>query len=268
MQDGLAERLARLQTAVIPAAMEAQPRILQAANLVPVAQGDLAALGIVFKGADTTQILVTQPAKPVGSLRLEIAGANAVVAIDNRLRGGRFVGNIRIARADCLIALSTPDYGVANLNLIAMRSEGQALYWGHGATAVSLNIEIEGAGRSVIVGDDALISSGVWIRNHDMHAMVDLESGAVINATPVDTIIEPHVWIGQDALLLNCDRVGYGSILAAKSLVRGIVPAASVIAGVPGRVVRSGTSWARSVTGMDLREKAMMERLKTRALAG
>ena len=225
----------------------------------------MTALGITFAGSDTTRLLVTEPAKPVGSLRLEITGANAVIAIDNRLRGGRFIGNIRIARANCLVALSTPDYGVANLNLVAMRSEGQALYWGHGATAVSLNIEIEGAGRTVMVGDDALISSGIWIRNHDMHAIVDLETDAVINVMPVDTMIEPHVWIGQDALLLNCTQVGYGSILAAKALVRGIVPATSIVAGVPGRLVRSGTSWARSTAGLDPREKAMLETLRVRA---
>ena len=267
LQDAVATRLTLLQTRIAPASLLPSAAVLQATNLTQVARGDMALLGITYLGADSTQLFVTEPAKSVGSLRLEIGGANAIVVIDNRLRGGRFIGNIRVPRANCLIALSTPDYGVANLNLISMRSEGQLLFWGHGATAVSLNIEIEGADRSVIVGDDALISSGIWIRNHDMHAVVDLETGAVVNATPVDTVIEPHVWIGQDALLLNCKQVGYGSILAAKSVVRGIVPATSVVAGVPGRIVRSGTSWARSVEGMDPREKAMLDKLKARDLS-
>jgi acetyltransferase-like isoleucine patch superfamily enzyme len=36
---------------------------------------------------------------------------------------------------------------------------------------------------------------------------------------PVNVLIEPHVWVGQVATILEGVRVGLGSIIGAKSLV-------------------------------------------------
>ena len=51
--------------------------------------------------------------------------------------------------------------------------------------------------------------------------------------------IGPDVWVGVKASILRGAMVGEGSVLAAHTVVRGEVPAWSVVAGVPGRVVRS-----------------------------
>jgi acetyltransferase-like isoleucine patch superfamily enzyme len=51
--------------------------------------------------------------------------------------------------------------------------------------------------------------------------------------------VGPNVWVGVKASILRGAMVGEGSVLAAHSVVRGEVPAWSVVAGVPGRVVRS-----------------------------
>jgi acetyltransferase-like isoleucine patch superfamily enzyme len=45
--------------------------------------------------------------------------------------------------------------------------------------------------------------------------------------------------VGVKASILRGAMVGEGSVLAAHTVVRGEVPAWSVVAGVPGRVVRS-----------------------------
>ena len=123
---------------------------------------------------------------------------------------------------------------------VLLRSDRQFLFWGAGASAVGCSLEIEGIGHGMVVGDDALISGGVWLRNYDMHAMHDLRTGARISRPPLDTVIERHVWLGQDALLLSCERVGMGSIIGARSVVKGVVPPRVVAAGTPARVVRDG----------------------------
>jgi hypothetical protein len=51
--------------------------------------------------------------------------------------------------------------------------------------------------------------------------------------------VGPNVWVGVKASILRGAMVGEGSVLAAHTVVRGAVPAGSVVAGVPGRVVRS-----------------------------
>jgi serine acetyltransferase len=88
--------------------------------------------------------------------------------------------------------------------------------------------------------------------------MHDLASGAMITRPPTDTVLERHVWLGQDATLLCCRRVGMGSIVGAASLLKGALPAMVVAAGTPARVIRKGVSWGRSIAGMTEDERAAL----------
>jgi acetyltransferase-like isoleucine patch superfamily enzyme len=55
------------------------------------------------------------------------------------------------------------------------------------------------------------------------------------------------VWVGVKASVLRGAQVGDGCVLAAHTVVRGEVPAGSVVAGVPGRAVRDrGAKRARA----------------------
>jgi acetyltransferase-like isoleucine patch superfamily enzyme len=51
--------------------------------------------------------------------------------------------------------------------------------------------------------------------------------------------IGADVWVGVKASVLRGAQIGAGSVLAAHTVVRGEIPPGSVVAGVPGRVVRS-----------------------------
>jgi acetyltransferase-like isoleucine patch superfamily enzyme len=51
--------------------------------------------------------------------------------------------------------------------------------------------------------------------------------------------IGADVWVGAKASVLRGAQVGAGSVLAAHTVVRGQIPPGSVVAGVPGRVVRN-----------------------------
>jgi virginiamycin A acetyltransferase len=52
-------------------------------------------------------------------------------------------------------------------------------------------------------------------------------------------IVGDDVWIGTGATFLPGVRVGAMSVIGAHSLVRGDVPAYSVVAGSPARVIRT-----------------------------
>ena len=95
-------------------------------------------------------------------------------------------------------------------------------------------------------GAGSLVADWVYVCDFD-HRTDDLtvpikDQGIV--KSPVR--IGPDVWVGTKASVLRGATVGEGSVLAAHTVVRGEVPAWSVVAGVPGRVVRSRRGPARS----------------------
>ena len=224
-------------------------------EVMPARDPRTRALGIEVTDGQEPMILVTNPDRPVGHVRIQCGGKNNVIAFDNRSWTGQCVATMRLLGNDDVVVMNDigPEY--VRIDDLLMRSSGQLLYWGAGASAVGISMEIDGDGRSFVIGDDALISNGVWLRNYDMHAMHDLRTGAQINRRACDTVLERHVWLGQDALLLNCESVGMGSIIGARALVKGFVPRRVVAAGTPARVLREGTSWGRSGQGMTAAER-------------
>lgn len=87
------------------------------------------------------------------------------------------------------------------------------------------------------IGATALVADFVYICDFD-HAFADLtrpikDQGIV--KTPVR--VGPDVWMGTRVTILRGSRIGRGCVLGAHAVVRGEVPAYSVAAGVPARVV-------------------------------
>jgi len=58
------------------------------------------------------------------------------------------------------------------------------------------------------------------------------------NAREAVTIVESEVWIGQRSLVFAGVKIGRGAIVAAGSVVTKDVPAYTIVAGVPAKVVR------------------------------
>ena len=52
-----------------------------------------------------------------------------------------------------------------------------------------------------------------------------------------------HVWIGMDAKILSGVTIGDGAIIAAGAVVTKDVPAYSLAAGCPAKVVRENVVW-------------------------
>ena len=164
--------------------------------------------------------------------------------------------SIRVLGSDSVLFFNDIGSSYVSLPDVYLRSNSQILFWGRGASAVGCSMEIDGTGASVAIGDDALISGGVWIRNHDMHAIHDLTTGAQIGRPAVNTVLERHVWLGQDAMLLQVERVGMGSIIGARSLLKGRVQPRVAMAGIPARLIRQDVSWGRDLEGMTDAERA------------
>lgn len=106
-----------------------------------------------------------------------------------------------------------------------------------GGGYINSNAQIVCAER-ITIGDGVAIADGVLIRDTDDH---DLLAEGYERTQPVT--IGDHVWIGQRATILKGVTIGDNAIVAAGAVVTRDVPANTVVAGVPARVIRENITW-------------------------
>lgn len=95
--------------------------------------------------------------------------------------------------------------------------------------------------EKIVIGDNVLIASKVYITDHD-HGTMTKEALLIppakreLVSSPV--YIDDDVWIGEGVIILKGVSVGKGAVIGAGSVVTKNVPPYSVVAGVPARIIR------------------------------
>ncbi len=92
------------------------------------------------------------------------------------------------------------------------------------------------------IGPACLFATETLVTLSDMHSITEVASGMRIN--PARSInIGQHVWIGFRAMVLKGVSIGNGSVIGAGAIVIGNIPAESLAAGNPARVIKQGIAW-------------------------
>lgn len=100
-------------------------------------------------------------------------------------------------------------------------------------------------GCIVEIGEGCLLSDNIYIHTTDYHPIYD-ENGQRSNP-PADIIIGKHVWIGKDAMLLKGTHIADGCIIGARSVLnKQYNTSNSLIAGTPGKALKTGIHWQQS----------------------
>ncbi len=109
---------------------------------------------------------------------------------------------------------------------------------------VSINYNVHIACiNEVSIGDGSLLASKVFITDH-FHGDTSKNSMSIppserLLTTKGPVIIGKNVWIGEGAVILPGVTIGDNSIIGANSVVSKNIPAYSVVAGVPAKVIKS-----------------------------
>ena len=118
-----------------------------------------------------------------------------------------------------------------------IRHLGEGLIIGNNV-GIAQNCFIQVRGK-VSIGNDVMFGPGVSIFSEE-HAFSDTDIPMIAQAEiRKGVIIEDDVWIGTGAVILGGVTIGKGSVIAAGSIVKSTFPPYSIVAGVPGKILRS-----------------------------
>lgn len=177
---------------------------------------------------------------------LRVAGSRSGLTAEGRVRGA-LIGPRHGARGLYLgrhVTLSDPK-GVRLGAGVAIHGGTQLIAGTSGhvhigdRSHVSRNSVLAGAG-GIEIGRHCMISSGVVI--YSVTDAVGQLAATEQKAVLAKVTIREGVHIGAGAVVLPGVTIGAGAIVGAGAVVREDVSAGSTVAGVPARVIRTGTS--------------------------
>lgn len=117
------------------------------------------------------------------------------------------------------------------------------------------------SGKKIIIGRDCMFSHGVELWAGDGHSIFDVVTGENINSVYEKQpphrnviVIGEHVWVSKGAFIMHGTNIGNGSIIGAKSVVKGQFPNNCVIAGNPAKLVKQNIAWSRDMVTEDIKK--------------
>jgi acetyltransferase-like isoleucine patch superfamily enzyme len=91
------------------------------------------------------------------------------------------------------------------------------------------------SGSSLIIGNNCMLAAGTYITDADWHDLYDRTQTVGVTE---EVILEDNVWIGDGATVCKGVTIGKNSVIGAGALVATNIPANSVAAGNPAKVIR------------------------------
>ncbi len=128
-------------------------------------------------------------------------------------------------------------------------------------TTFETNLELHAnVGKKLIIGNDCMISHFVEMWAGDGHTVFDVNTGKNINSNydglpehKNQLVLGDHVWVGKEAYIMHGTNIAAGSIVGARSVVKGRFPNNCVVAGNPARCVKKDVAWSRDMIGTNMK---------------
>lgn len=145
----------------------------------------------------------------------------------------RGAGRVRIGEGVYLSGKIGIGFSSSSAGVTPCLSVGDHSFIGHDCT-FNLRHEIR-------IGDHCLLAGGITVQDHDGHPLDPVrrragEPAPEESVAPV--IIHDGAWVGRRSLILKGVTVGENAVIGAGSVVVSDVPANSIVAGNPARLIR------------------------------
>lgn len=111
----------------------------------------------------------------------------------------------------------------------------------------SAHLAVTESGRKIEIGAGCMFAHNIQVRVGDSHSIFLEETQERINFAR-DISIGDHVWLAENVVVLKGVRVGGNSIVGIGSIVTKDLPANSLAAGTPAKVIKTGVNWRRDRT--------------------
>lgn len=209
---------------------------------------------VIFRGCNN-HIIIGDKVTGVQNLTFDLT-ANAYIEIEreNRINAeNRFVTRGFNGKSEVIVKRNCR---LTNVLYRLYNSEyTSSIHIGEECTFES-NIELHAnSGKKIIIGRDCMFSHDIDMWAGDGHSIFDVTTGQNINSVYEKQlphrnaiIIGEHVWVGKGAFIMHGTNIGTGSLIGAKSVVKGQFPNNCTISGNPARLVRKNCAWSRIMT--------------------
>jgi acetyltransferase-like isoleucine patch superfamily enzyme len=168
---------------------------------------------------------------------LDIRLRGSIMTFYLRLHGAKVGRGLRIER---LVHVRWPPTSLIRIEDGVYMGRGVIIDVAHGAElhigkrVKVMHYAVIAAGSSIRIGDDSQIAEHCSIRDSE-HAT---SRARPINSQMIQgrTLIGADVWIGRGAAVLMNSHIEDGAVVAANSVVRGLIPRFAIAAGAPATV--------------------------------
>lgn len=166
-----------------------------------------------------------------------LLSTNSPVLHSVRLKqAAQFVGKGQIFLSGVIVGVWPSPRFTSSAAYFEARSPGSRLSIGKGTILNNGAVIIADKGN-VMIGANCLIGSGFYVSDSDFHGL-ELEKRRMNDYVCKDVCIGDNVFIGNDVKILKGVVVGEGAVIGTGSIVVASVPANSVYAGVPAKLIK------------------------------
>jgi acetyltransferase-like isoleucine patch superfamily enzyme len=233
-----AVQLERLAATV--ATLGGEITVCDVAALHPMRRADFSGMTIVDT-EDLRGVCIGEGVMLSRGSSIECHGEGNVIVLAPNVRLSR-VG-ITVRGSGNLIYIGE-DSRLINVTIKAV-GEGNTIAIGRDITFESGTLLCERTNRSLLLGDDCMVSNSVIVRTTDHHGIFVRSSGERLNP-PADVVVGAHVWLGNGCRINKGTRIGSGTVVGQMAIASGILEPHCIYAGVPARKLRDDVVWSRT----------------------